>query len=61
MDSIKAPWKIYRAGKLCAEAVTHREAQGIVKQLSKLYPGDRLYCQYEGRNIAHCGDGGKPL
>ena len=29
-------WKIYRNGKLAAEATYHLEAKSIVKQLSKL-------------------------
>lgn len=55
------PWSIRRNGKECARARTRREADRIVQQLQKIHRTAPFDVKYEGKNIAHCGDGGRPL
>ncbi|GAB4381155.1 MAG: hypothetical protein Kow00121_38950 [Elainellaceae cyanobacterium] len=55
------PWSIRRDGSECARACTRRDADRIIQQLQKLYPAARLAAHYEGKNISHCGNGGRPL
>jgi len=55
------PWRITRNGKTCAFAKTRMEADRIIRQLQKIYRQAEFKATYQGRNIVHCGDGGKAL
>ncbi|WAL59041.1 hypothetical protein [Thermocoleostomius sinensis] len=55
------PWRITRNGKICAFAKTRTEADRIIRQLQKIYRQAEFKATYQGKNVAHCGDGGRPL
>jgi hypothetical protein len=55
------PWEVRRNGKIVATAASHKAAQSIIKSLTKLTPDARFTTRYIGRNITHCGEGGRAL
>lgn len=68
-EYLEYPWSIRRNGRECARARTRREADReawtksirIIQQLQKIHRSANFNTKYEGKNISHCGEGGKPL
>ncbi|PSB17649.1 hypothetical protein C7B61_21670 [filamentous cyanobacterium CCP1] len=54
-------WSVRRNGRECARARTRREADRIVQQLQKIHRTAQFDVRYEGKNIPHCGEGGRSL
>lgn len=53
-------WSIYRDDNRIAQADSHNQVARIVRQLTKLYPHDKITVRFTGKSISHCEAGGKP-